>query len=175
MRRARLKCVRAAKTSDTRLLSASAETLLFFGDDYNERSRAHAQITAILPADRPTFLEADHLRGDCCGFRHRARRPDGHPPGTASALWASSTARFSRWLPHSLRRTVPERNDDGPQLWIEDTRGHQQKMLLSIGGTLSAVWSLGHSAFPYRIISPATPRGHISTMPMRSGAWIRPA
>jgi hypothetical protein len=37
--------------------------------------------------------------------------------------------------------------NDGPQLWIEDTRTHQRKMLLSINGTLSAVWSADGSAF----------------------------
>src|ERR1700730_9093396 len=38
---------------------------------------------------------------------------------------------------------VPYQNgvNDGPQLWIEDTRTHQRKILLSVGGTLSAVWS----------------------------------
>ena len=37
--------------------------------------------------------------------------------------------------------------NDGPQLWIEDTRTHQRNMLLSIGGTLSAIWSPDGSAF----------------------------
>lgn len=37
--------------------------------------------------------------------------------------------------------------NDGPQLWIEDTRTHQRNMLLSIGSTLSAVWSPDGSAF----------------------------
>jgi hypothetical protein len=37
--------------------------------------------------------------------------------------------------------------NDGPQLWIEDTRTHQRNMLLSIAGTLSAVWSPDGSAF----------------------------
>jgi len=37
--------------------------------------------------------------------------------------------------------------NDGPQLWIEDTRTHQRNMLLSVGGTLSAVWSPDGSAF----------------------------
>jgi hypothetical protein len=37
--------------------------------------------------------------------------------------------------------------DDGPQLWIEDTRTQQREMLLSIAGTLSAVWSPDGSAF----------------------------
>jgi hypothetical protein len=37
--------------------------------------------------------------------------------------------------------------NDGPQLWIEDTRTHQRQMLLSIGATLSAVWSADGSAF----------------------------
>ena len=37
--------------------------------------------------------------------------------------------------------------NDGPQLWIEDTRTHQRNMLLSIGGTLAAVWSPDGSAF----------------------------
>ena len=37
--------------------------------------------------------------------------------------------------------------NDGPQLWIEDTRTRQRQMVLSIGGTLSAVWSADGSAF----------------------------
>jgi hypothetical protein len=37
--------------------------------------------------------------------------------------------------------------NDTPQLWIEDTRTHQKHMLLSVGGTLTAVWSAGGSAF----------------------------
>jgi hypothetical protein len=44
---------------------------------------------------------------------------------------------------------VPYQNrvNEGPQLWVEDTRAHQRKLLLSIGGTLSAVWSADGSAF----------------------------
>src|SRR5580704_11856543 len=37
--------------------------------------------------------------------------------------------------------------NDGPQLWIEDTRTHHRRMLLSIGGTLTARWSFDGSAF----------------------------
>jgi hypothetical protein len=37
--------------------------------------------------------------------------------------------------------------NDGPQLWIEDTRTHQRTMVLRIGGTLYAVWSPDGSAF----------------------------
>jgi len=37
--------------------------------------------------------------------------------------------------------------NDGPQLWIEDTRTHHRQMLLSIGSTLSARWSFDGSAF----------------------------
>lgn len=35
----------------------------------------------------------------------------------------------------------------GPQLWIENTRTHQRKMLLIIGGTLSAAWFPDSTAF----------------------------
>jgi len=37
--------------------------------------------------------------------------------------------------------------NDGPQLWIEDTRTHQRKMLLSVGSTLSAAWSPDGTSF----------------------------
>jgi len=37
--------------------------------------------------------------------------------------------------------------NDGPQLWIEDTRTRQRQMLLNIGGTLSAVWASDGKAF----------------------------
>lgn len=37
--------------------------------------------------------------------------------------------------------------NDGPQLWIENVGTHDRRMLLSIGGTLSAVWSSDGSAF----------------------------
>jgi hypothetical protein len=37
--------------------------------------------------------------------------------------------------------------NDGPQLWIEDTRTHQREMLLNIGSTLSAVWSPDGTSF----------------------------
>ena len=40
----------------------------------------------------------------------------------------------------------PGRND-GPQLWIEDTRTHQRKKLLSVGDTLCATWAADGSAF----------------------------
>src|SRR5436309_5356797 len=37
--------------------------------------------------------------------------------------------------------------NDGPQLWIEDTRTHQRRLLFDIAGTLSAVWCRDGSAF----------------------------
>jgi hypothetical protein len=37
--------------------------------------------------------------------------------------------------------------NDGPQLWIDNTRTGQRQMLLTIGGTLSAAWSADGSAF----------------------------
>jgi hypothetical protein len=44
---------------------------------------------------------------------------------------------------------VPYRKDvnQGPELWIEDTRTGRRRMLVGVGGTLSAQWSADGSAF----------------------------
>src|ERR1022692_1871643 len=63
------------------------------------------------------------------------------PSGPVTRLSSPDGSRILYGVPYQSG------TNDGPQLWIEDTRTHQRKMLLSIGSTLSAVWSPDGTSF----------------------------
>src|SRR5712692_5663613 len=91
------------------------------------RSTACITIIAALATaqeNRPTTLPELHL-----------------PYGPVTRLASPDGSRILYGVPYQSGI------NDGPQMWIEDRRTHQRNMLLSIGGTLSAVWSPDGSAF----------------------------
>jgi hypothetical protein len=63
------------------------------------------------------------------------------PSGPVTRLSSPDGSRILYGVPYQSG------TNDGPRLWIEDTRTHQRKMLLSIGSTLSAVWSPDGTSF----------------------------
>src|ERR1017187_363868 len=83
------------------------------------------------------------------------------PSGPVTRLSSPDGSRILYGVPYQSG------TNDGPRLWIEDTRTHQRKIWLGCGATLSAVWFPVGPSFSFRITGPATPHDLISTMPIR--------